>query len=154
QALVVLGNVLQAIFTELRLNSDELIEFQSLLEKIDNPEVLRPTLSVQRALLLDGWGQLDPRYGAPPPIMSAGHGLLAAVGTYDQVLSETLQAYDAALRFTSTSRREMLNQPFLYVRMPSFAPMFNLWANPMQTDLASIVYDDALISARLELLRT
>jgi hypothetical protein len=32
--------------------------------------------------------------------------------------------------------------------------MFNIWANPAQVNLVSIVYNDLMISARLELLRT
>jgi ABC-type Na+ efflux pump permease subunit len=156
--LVALGNVLQASFTELTLTSEELLDLQTLLEKIDpvpHAEALTRGLSVHRAALLESWGQLDPRYGTPPPMMAAGHGLLAAVGTYDRVLTETLAAYDSAIRFiASGSPAELLRQPFLCVSAPRFVPMFNIWANPAQVDLPSIIFHDVMVSARLELLRT
>ena len=157
--LVALGNVLQATFTELTLTSDELLDLQTLLEKVDSATAgLARTLSVQRALLLDTWGQLDlSRVGgsSPPAIMTAAHGLLTAVGTYDRVLAETLKAYDSAIRFTASGLRlELLSQDFLYVRAPSFLSTFNIWANPSQADLPSIVFNDVAVSARLEVLRT
>ncbi len=158
QGLAVLANVLQATFAQLTLTADELLELQTLLEKVDAPELLPRTLSVHRALLLDTWGQLDPRFGTPPAIISAGHGLLAAVGSYDRVLANNLEAYESAIRYiappTGARPAELLRQPFLYLGSPRFLPMFNMWANPTQTDIRGIVYDDIMIRARLELLRT
>jgi ABC-type transport system involved in multi-copper enzyme maturation permease subunit len=153
-ALTVLTSVFEETFRRVPLSGATLLELQLQLEAVRRPEMLRSTLSLERARLIDGWGEIDPRFGPPPAPVAAAHGLLSAIGSYDQSLALTLDAFRKASEASAAPPHELLRSGLLYVGTPqSWGRMYGPWSNPNRPDLPTIVYNEASVRARLELLR-
>jgi len=154
--LTVLGLVLEMILSERLLDGEALLRLQLQIERVNDLEVLSRTLSVERARILDNWGNPDRRMGQSSPLLlSAGHGLLSLVGSYDQFLVRILREFEQARRIAPEPRWQGLKNP-AFVSSLSFqtSSLISGRFNSYPNILFGLFYNDTLIESRLEQLRT
>lgn len=137
--------------------ANELDFLARAVDEIDSTNVLARAVVVRRAVMLQNWHEPSPYAAQLPTAFAAAGGLLALVGSADQMLARTLRDFAAAEEWagegTSTALAKVESLDLSDGQSPIMAALaYNRYQSMLE--LRSLFFAEADIRARIGVLQT